>query len=46
MQIVVKVSKEELAEVEMTSDELAAQIIDDLDRESEYPGFNVTVEVE
>ncbi|WAH52573.1 hypothetical protein LMA04_00490 [Pseudescherichia vulneris] len=46
MEIVVKVSKEELAEVGMTPEELKNQVIDDLNRESDYPGFNVTVEVE
>lgn len=46
MEIIVKVSKVELEEVEMTPEGLKTQIIDDLNRESDYPGFNVTVEVE
>lgn len=45
MQIVVRVTKDELAELGMTDKELNRAVLDDLDASRDYPGFNVTVEI-
>lgn len=45
MQIVVRVTKDELAELGMTDKELNRAVLDDLDSSRDYPGFNVTVEM-
>lgn len=46
MKIIIQVTEAELAEVEMSSEELKANVIADLDDAREYPGFNVEIEIE
>ncbi len=45
MEVVVRVTEEELEELGMTTEELHYAVVDDLDDARDYPGFNVTVEL-
>jgi len=45
MEVVVRVTEEELNELGMTTEELHYAVVDDLDDARDYPGFNVTVEL-
>lgn len=43
MNITVEVTEAELGEMELTAEQLHASIIMDLDRETDYVGYNVEV---
>ncbi|HDX3905816.1 TPA: hypothetical protein ROF77_002118 [Enterobacter asburiae] len=46
MKIIIRVTEAELADVEMSAEELKANVIADLDDAREYPGFNVEIEID
>lgn len=46
MKIIIKVTEAELADVNMSAEELKANVIADLDDAREYPGFNVEIEID
>ncbi|EOL9077649.1 hypothetical protein ACM92Y_004318 [Cronobacter malonaticus] len=46
MQIIIRVTEAELAELNVTAEELKDNVISDLDDAREYPGFNVEIEIE
>jgi hypothetical protein len=43
MKITVEVTNEELDEMDLTAEQLHVQVIMDLDRETDYVGYNVEV---
>lgn len=45
MEVVVRLSKAELADMEMSAEQLKWTITEDLDNSRDYPGFDVKVEV-
>lgn len=45
MEIVVRITADELEESGMSSGELHSAVLEDLDAARDYPGFNVKIEI-